>query len=697
MITDITSIVPLLTSICFFIIFVVLLRTEKNRTNRALTYYILANIVWSFGSFMMHLNSPIFTPLFWNRFMVSALLLIPMLYYDFACKYALKQNKLVIFNTLAYFFLEILNISGLIVSQAEFNGNSFIYEPGRLILVAYGVDYAIMILSAITLLLSYRKEEDLFRKIGLKYVIIGSFILMAGTLANLSPILGAYPIDILSNLINSLLILYAVFRFKFIKTRRFARKLTTYILAIFLTVVITVLITYISIFIIIPFIENTFKLSTTNNNLFHMLLFIAIIVVVTTLIYEQVKKTLEKNLFKKHTSIEKSIKSSIERYLTCDNINSFAELFSSDLKFITGCDCLYLFLYDRLKNLYIDPDIKNSSFQVSTRSMLIEYFKSNNKPIFSSYIDIYPEFTGVTHEEQEFIENKKIGLIIPLFHKEEILCLAFLRVKEESFIEDPEILDYINELTLNISIILKNLMLLENLSQANKEISEIKEKRDLFFAKMLHDIRNYITVITEATKLTFSDGVKDSDKKNLPDLILRQSNELVLLLNNLMELSRIEFKGITLEKRIINIETLLEEVLEANLVRVNDKNIKLNLKIDDDSSSFYADPLRLKEVFDNLIINSINYLKNDGVIEISYYKSENKHYFSVKNNGPKIPENSLEQIFSPFASSNKKQHTIPGFGIGLSIVEEIVKLHGGEIIARNLDQGVEFLFYIPSN
>jgi len=95
--------------------------------------------------------------------------------------------------------------------------------------------------------------------------------------------------------------------------------------------------------------------------------------------------------------------------------------------------------------------------------------------------------------------------------------------------------------------------------------------------------------------------------------------------------------------------------------------------------------------------NSINYLKNDGVIEISYYKSENKHYFSVTTNGPKIPENSLEQIFSPFASSNKKQHTIPGFGIGLSIVEEIVKLHGGEIIARNLDQGVEFLFYIPSN
>ena len=194
--------------------------------------------------------------------------------------------------------------------------------------------------------------------------------------------------------------------------------------------------------------------------------------------------------------IEKSIKSSIERYLTCDSIDSFAELFTNDLKFITNCDYLYLFLFDKTKNLYISPDIKNSSFQVSPKSMLIEYFKRNNKPIFSSYIDIFPEFTGVTHEEREFIEKEKIGLIIPLFHKDEILCLAFLSVREESFIEDPEILEYINDLTSNINIILKNLMLLDNLSQANKEIAEIKEKRDLFFAKMLHDIRNYITVIT---------------------------------------------------------------------------------------------------------------------------------------------------------------------------------------------------------
>jgi len=92
-------------------------------------------------------------------------------------------------------------------------------------------------------------------------------------------------------------------------------------------------------------------------------------------------------------------------------------------------------------DLYIIGGNISSSFlgSVSSKSMLIEYFRKNNKPIFSSYLKILPEFTGITNEEEGFIENEKIGLIVPLSYKDEILSISFLKIREESFIEDPEI------------------------------------------------------------------------------------------------------------------------------------------------------------------------------------------------------------------------------------------------------------------
>ncbi len=503
MVIDITSMVPLLTSVSFVILLLVLLRAEKNRTNRAFSYYILANIIWSFGSFMMHLNSPIFSPLFWNRFMVSALLIIPMFYYDFACKYTLQQNKLKNFNIFAYILLEILNLSGLIVSQARFQGNSFIYEPGDLILVAYGIDYGIMVLAALTLIVSYRKEENLSRKIGLRYVLTGSFVLMAGTLANLSSALGAYPIDIFSNLINALLIAYAIFRFKFVRVRKIARKFIAYVLTMFLVILLLTVATYAVAYFLY---HNTLTNSTITIKIYHILVFVFLVTLIASFIFEPIREFLEQNIFKPPHLIEKKIKTSIERYLTCDTISKFSDFYIDDLKLITNCEDAYTYFYDRAEDSFIclDSSKKGLSSSISGSSMLVEYFKKSNKPIFASYLDILPEFTGITQKERQFIETEKIGLISPLSYKGEVLGISLLKVDEGYFVEDPEILDYLDNLNSNINIILKNLMLIENLTQINREMEAIRGRRDLFFAKMSHDIRNYITVIVQASNMLLS-------------------------------------------------------------------------------------------------------------------------------------------------------------------------------------------------
>lgn len=689
MIFNISSIVPLLTTLSFTIILIVLLRAEKNRTNRAFFYYIFANIIWSFGSFMMHLNPPILSPLFWNRFMVTALLVIPMLYYDFACKYTLQQNKLLNFNIFAYFFLEILNLFGLIVSQARFENDIFIYKPGSLILVAYGVDYIIMVLAALTLIVSHRKEDNLSRKIGLRYVITGSFILMAGTLANLSPSLGSYPIDILSNLLNALLISHAIFRFKFVRLRKVTRKLIIYLLTISILIFSITIATY-------PIVNYIFYyISIVPINGIFLIVFS--ITLILSLLFEPVKRLIEQNIFKHYQLIDCRIKTSIERYLVCNDISEFDNLYKDDLKLITNCDDVFSFYYDKNKKsfTFLDSSGKAISLQISEESMLIDYFNKNAKPIFSSSIDILPVFTGITKEERKFIESEKIGLITPISFRDEILVISFIKIDEERFIEDPEILDYLNKLGLNLNIILKNIILIENLKLANEEIKSIAEKRDNFVNRIVHDIKNYITVIVQASKMLLYEDLKREDKETLPNIILRESNELILLLNNLLNLSKIEFNGLKLNKEYFRIIPFLKGVAETNSLRAKEKNIKINLNILSDNEKIYADINKLKEVLDNLLINSIKFSPINSEILLSFYKIKNNYYFSVRNSGPKISESSLKDIFNIYSQSNSNPYK--GFGIGLSVVKEIVNLHGGETYAENLEEGVEFIFYIPSS
>jgi signal transduction histidine kinase len=166
-----------------------------------------------------------------------------------------------------------------------------------------------------------------------------------------------------------------------------------------------------------------------------------------------------------------------------------------------------------------------------------------------------------------------------------------------------------------------------------------------------------------------------------------------------MELSQIEFKGVKLEKEYIDIKNLLENLKNTNLVRARKKKLKIVIEIDDKTNNIYADEYRIKEVLNNLIINSINYCFPETTILISTYVDSKYQYFSIINEGPSIPEDQIENIFKSFykININDDLKITKSFGLGLTIVKNIVELHKGKIIAKNIKQntGVEFLFYIP--
>ncbi|NQT57804.1 MAG: GNAT family N-acetyltransferase [Bacteroidetes bacterium] len=236
MIIDVSTIIPAMAFILyvFFALFG-FLQYSKARFYWSFQFYVLAMTVWSFGSFMMHLNSPVLTPLIWNKFMLVGMLSVPFtLIHSVVDIMELHKRNFKIFIKLSYTLVALLmyfNFSGTIVSNAGVTPDGqFFYELGHGAIVAYSINYVYIICTFLLLAFDSRKSNSLrarksnspkVRK-NLLLPLFGTIIMLIGILFNLLPALGKYPIDILAAGINAILLFYTIYKFKLINYSKVA-------------------------------------------------------------------------------------------------------------------------------------------------------------------------------------------------------------------------------------------------------------------------------------------------------------------------------------------------------------------------------------------------------------------------------------------------------------------------------------------
>jgi len=173
-----------------------------------------------------------------------------------------------------------------------------------------------------------------------------------------------------------------------------------------------------------------------------------------------------------------------------------------------------------------------------------------------------------------------------------------------------------------------------------------------------------------------------------------QSERLTNLLNDVSLLNNIEEGGTHYEFREINIIEVINDVIDNQQFRLNERNMKCEVEVDPDVMVM-GNELLLSSVFLNLIENSIRYAGENVTINISNYHSDQKYnYFSFADNGSGIAEEHLSRIFERFYRTDEgRSRQTGGTGLGLSIVKNAIQLHKGEISVRNRPEGgLEFLF-----
>ena len=246
--------------------------------------------------------------------------------------------------------------------------------------------------------------------------------------------------------------------------------------------------------------------------------------------------------------------------------------------------------------------------------------------------------------------------------------------------------------------------MVEKLRLSNQELNRLNDIRSKFMSIAAHDLRQPLSAIQGFTSVLMMDrnttagaAGGNSDQVALNN-ILKATDNMNLLMADLIDISRIESGQFSMDKQPFSFNALMNDVIALQNVGAQKKGIYLQKCDYPTDVTVTADRFRISQVINNLLGNAIKFSPQGGRIEVRYYVDGNTLVFKVIDNGPGVVHSEKEKIFQKFHQSDvdrtaKKQ----GWGLGLSIAQEIVEAHGGEIGVQSagLGQGSTFWFTLP--
>ena len=212
--------------------------------------------------------------------------------------------------------------------------------------------------------------------------------------------------------------------------------------------------------------------------------------------------------------------------------------------------------------------------------------------------------------------------------------------------------------------------------------------KDRFLATLSHELRNPLAPILTASHLLARPEVSSAQIAECGQLIQRQSHIMGLLLDDLLELSRITSGKLELRRSRVDAKAIVDAAVEATRPAIDAKGHALEVSIPDGPVPFVADPLRLSQVLINLLANAAKYTDPGGRIALAVRRSESHVWFEVTDNGIGLAPEMRPDLFEIFhQAKDTLDRSQGGLGIGLALSKGLVELHGGRIEAESEGRG----------
>ena len=289
-------------------------------------------------------------------------------------------------------------------------------------------------------------------------------------------------------------------------------------------------------------------------------------------------------------------------------------------------------------------------------------------------------------------------LAAPLEAKNEQLGVLCLLYKRNENVGDAAVAT-LRALSDQVALVVRNIQYNEELARKNQELTHLDELKSDFMATMSHELRTPLTSIIGYSDMLLSGMTGELNEKQsaFVESILKGGEALLGLINDILDLTKIEAGRLELNPESVDLRAALLGVLPVVKPRAQEKKIRISTFLPTDLPLVFADPAKFNQILLNLLTNGIKYTHDNGSLSVEARTVDRMVEIWVNDTGMGIAKEDQEKVFQRFTQiDSSATRSQGGTGLGLAIVKELVELHGGTIrVQSKLGKGSSFIFTMP--
>jgi signal transduction histidine kinase/DNA-binding response OmpR family regulator len=332
-----------------------------------------------------------------------------------------------------------------------------------------------------------------------------------------------------------------------------------------------------------------------------------------------------------------------------------------------------IYASDRVTEKEQNEDFQSLSQQMQNQESGMELMEINGKKLYLAYVRV---------QEADWY-----------------IALAIPRQNIESQLRPLELIALVVAgLTLATIAILQQVQIFKQRQlQRSKEAADAaNQAKSAFIANMSHELRSPLNAILGFAQIMTRSQTLPQEHQESVSIINRSGEHLLALINNVLDLSKIEAGRVTLNEKNFDLHRLLDDIHDMFQLKAADKGLQLLLEPAENLPRYLrADELKLRQILINLVNNALKFTSTGGICVRGQRIDDNKIAFEIEDTGPGIPPEELDKLFQAFSQTSIGKQSQEGTGLGLSISQKFVEVMGGEMrVSSQVGQGTIFSFEI---
>lgn len=704
---------------CTILTFFVAERKPLSPTNRAFAFFSGTSALWSLGYFFWQIANTDNAAIFYARFLMAAAVFIPVTYLHFVIRFTGQYEKKANFLKLSYgvfLFFFIVNFSPLFVSDMHpTQGFKYWPVPGPFFHPFLILWFASIIYAGYLLYQKYKVSTGIIHS-QIRYIFFGMILGFMGGSTNYFLWYGIPILPIGSILVSVYvgLLGYAIIKYRLMDIRVFGRKVFIYLV--------------VGLFVYGGFFALAWIHGFLFDGLFTKSSYLAgfVSIPIAVFLFLKMEMFLERvintYLFPNISNFQKAIANFSMQLARAINIKHITDSIFEMLTSVMGAEKIMLLTVGEDGKSTIEGVVGFDGKILTDNDDIIKYL-FYNQAIFVREEFVMEDAAKISDDTKKMIAHllaADISVCVPLMSSKKLVGVVFLGPKQSGDAYNKEDLSELATFSFQAAVAIENAKLYQkinefnvtlrktvaeqtaDLKKANAHLLVLDKQKSEFVSIASHQLRSPVTAIKGYSSMLLEGTYGKMPKKvvEIVDKIFQSSQHLVEIVEDFLNITRIEQGRMAYEFSNVDIKEMLTALVEGYSFRADQKAQKINFVADGSGYMVLADAGKIRQVLSNLIDNAIKYSKNKGMIDVRLFKNNEtkKIIVSVKDDGIGMSKDTLDKLFKKFSRAEgvEKVYT-EGVGLGLYVASEMMKAHEGKIWAHSEGEGKGSIFFVEMN